>query len=124
MAPASGNAEIVREFKHAWENKDIQALIALLASDATSIADGGGRASAVRDPVEGAEQIARTFAEIAGRTPRLQVLECIVNGQPGLMAQQDGVTVTVLAFDFTGDRIRHIWVVRNPAKLQPWKTAQ
>ena len=49
-------------------------------------------------------------------------LERTVNGQPGLVAQQDGVTVTVFAFDVAGDRIRHIWVVRNPEKLRRWTT--
>jgi hypothetical protein len=28
----------------------------------------------------------------------------------------------VFAFDVAGDRIRHIWVVRNPDKLRPWAT--
>ena len=50
--------------------------------------------------------------------------ERTVNGQPGLVAQQDGVTVTVFAFDIAGGRIRHIWVVRNPAKLQPWTSTR
>jgi hypothetical protein len=50
------------------------------------------------------------------------ILERTVNGQPGLVAQQDGVTTTVLAFDLAGDRIRSIWVVRNPDKLRPWTT--
>jgi hypothetical protein len=39
----------------------------------------------------------------------------MVNGQPGLVAQQDGATVTVFAFDITGGRIRHIRAIRNPA---------
>ncbi len=47
-------------------------------------------------------------------------LERTVNGQPGLVAEQDGVTVTVFAFDFADGRIRHICVVRNPEKLRPW----
>jgi RNA polymerase sigma-70 factor (ECF subfamily) len=49
-------------------------------------------------------------------------LERTVNGQPGLVAQQDGLTVTVFAFDVAGDRVKHIWVVRNPEKLRPWTT--
>ena len=49
-------------------------------------------------------------------------LERTVNGRPGLVAQQDGVTVTVFAFGIAGDRINHIWVVRNPEKLRPWST--
>jgi RNA polymerase sigma-70 factor (ECF subfamily) len=47
-------------------------------------------------------------------------LERTVNGQPGLVAQHEGVTVTVFAFDVAGGRIRNIWVIRNPAKLRPW----
>jgi hypothetical protein len=38
------------------------------------------------------------------------------------VAEQDGVTVTVFAFDVAGDQIRHIWVVRNPEKLRHWTT--
>jgi RNA polymerase sigma-70 factor (ECF subfamily) len=36
------------------------------------------------------------------------------------VAQAGGVTVTVLAFEVAGDRIRHIWAVLNPDKLRPW----
>jgi RNA polymerase sigma-70 factor (ECF subfamily) len=58
-----------------------------------------------------------------GQRPQgLTILEHTVNGQPGLVAQQDGVTVTVFAFDVAGDRITHIWAVRNPDKLRPWTT--
>jgi len=28
----------------------------------------------------------------------------------------------VLAFDIVGDRITHVWAVRNPEKLGPWMT--
>ena len=87
------------------------------------IADGGGLASAALHPIEGGEQIARYVVDIAGRAPgNVTILEHTVNGQPGLVAQQNGVTVTVFAFDITGDRIKHIWAVRNPDKLRPWTT--
>ncbi|MEU6996222.1 RNA polymerase sigma factor SigJ [Streptomyces sp. NPDC046465] len=120
-APATAQrADVVRDFKQAWEAKDIDALIGLLDPDATTIADGGGLVSAQLQPVTGGEQIARVFADVAGRAPDLTLLERTVNGQPGLVAQQDGVTVSVLAFDFVGDRITHIWAVRNPEKLRPW----
>ncbi|MET9969037.1 RNA polymerase subunit sigma-24, partial [Streptomyces sp. NPDC006356] len=38
----------------------------------------------------------------------------------GLVAQLDGVAVSVLAFDFAGDRVQRIWAVLNPEKLRPW----
>ena len=115
-------ASIVRDFKQAWEAKDINALIGLLDPGATAIADGGGLARAVLRPIEGAEQIARACLDVARMAPGLTILERTVNGQPGLVAQQAGVTVTVFAFDVAGDRIRHIWAVRNPDKLRPWTT--
>src|SRR6185437_14430052 len=118
---AARQAGIVRAFKAAWEAKDIDALIGLLDPDATAVADGGGLALAFLDPIEGSERIARAWAYIAGRAPAgMTFAERTVNGQPGLVAEQDGVTVTVFAFEVAGDRIKHIWVVRNPEKLRPW----
>jgi RNA polymerase sigma-70 factor (ECF subfamily) len=121
--PTARQAGIVREFKKAWEARDIDALIGLLDPGATATADGGGLASTFLRPIEGGEQIARAWVEIASHLPsNMTVLERTVNGQPGLVAQQDGVTVTVFAFDIAGDRIKHIWAVRNPEKLRPWTT--
>ena len=121
--PTAEQADIVRNFKQAWEAKDIGALIGLLDPDATVIADGGGRVAAHLLPVEGSEQIARLVIEFASLAPDMTILERTVNGQPGLVAQLAGITVTVFAFDVAGDRIKHIWAVRNPEKLRPWLTA-
>jgi RNA polymerase sigma factor (sigma-70 family) len=122
-SPTAQQASIVRDFKAAWEAKDIDALIGLLDPDATAIADGGGLATTFLRPIEGGEQIARAWVEIANRAPsNMTFLERTVNGQPGLVAQQDGVTVTVFAFDVADDRITRIWAVRNPDKLRPWTT--
>ena len=122
--PTAQRAEIVRNFKRAWQAKDINALIGLLDPDATATADGGGLALTFLRPIEGGEQIARAWVELANRaTSNMTIFERTVNGQPGLVAQQDGVTVTVFAFDVAGDRIKHIWVVRNPEKLRPWTTS-
>jgi hypothetical protein len=86
------------------------------------IADGGGLVPASLHPVEGREQIAHMIVELAGRVLDLTLLERTVNGQPGLVAQQDGVTVTVFAFAVTDGQITHIWAIRNPSKLRPWTT--
>src|SRR5690242_16449565 len=119
-APPARQASLVLEFKRAWEARDIGALVGLLDPGATVIADGGGLVAAALDPIEGGEQIARYVAGLADRVFDLTLLERTVNGQPGLIAQQDGVTVTVFAFETTADRITRIWAVRNPDKLRPW----
>ncbi|TQM85072.1 RNA polymerase sigma-70 factor (ECF subfamily) [Saccharothrix saharensis] len=126
QAPAAvtvRHAAVVRDFKQAWEAKDIDALIGLLDPQVVTIADGGGLASAEPRPVTGGERVAAYFVDLVDRVPGLTVLERTVNGQPGLVTQHDGVTVTVLAFDVAGEVIKHIWAVRNPEKLRPWPGA-
>jgi RNA polymerase sigma factor (sigma-70 family) len=122
VTPTARQADLVRNFKQAWEARDIGALISLLDPGATVTADGGGLATAALRPIEGAEQIARFYVGIAGREPDLTLLERMVNGQPGLVAQHGGHTTTVFAFHIAGEKIKHIWAVRNPDKLRPWTT--
>ncbi|MFC0029369.1 RNA polymerase sigma factor SigJ [Micromonospora chaiyaphumensis] len=117
---AARRAGLVRAFKQAWEARDVDALIGLLAPDATATGDGGGLVTAALHPVEGAEHVARFFADRPAAAPGLALVERTVNGQPGLVAQRDGVTVSVMAFHVTGNRIDHIWAVLNPEKLHPW----
>ncbi|CAM4482730.1 RNA polymerase sigma factor SigJ [Nocardia ninae] len=113
-------AGVVRDFKKAWETKDIEALIGLLDPQAIATADGGGLALAFRDPINGGDQIAHAFMEIATHGPAVTLLERTVNGQPGLVAQLDDTIVSVYAFDITHDRISRIWAIRNPEKLRSW----
>ncbi|MFH8612873.1 RNA polymerase sigma factor SigJ [Streptomyces sp. NPDC018029] len=116
-------AGIVRDFKQAWEAKDIDALLGLLDPDATAIGDGGGLATTFLDPIEGGEQVARAWVEIARRRPDdMTFMERTVNGQPGVVAEQDGVVVTVFAFEVVDRKIKQILVVRNPEKLRGWTT--
>ena len=119
-APTYRQLAVVREFKNAWQTNDIAALVALLDPDVTFAADGGGRAPAALDPVDGAELVARYLADLAARSSGLTILERTVNGLPGLIVQDGATIVTVFAFDLADDRISHIWAVRNPDKLRPW----
>jgi RNA polymerase sigma-70 factor (ECF subfamily) len=117
----AAQAAVVRAFRQAWEAQDIEVLAGLLDPDATAIADGGGRAVTFLDPIDGAGQIAQAWMEIARRrTAAMTLTERAVNGEPGLVAEQDGEIVTVFAFEVSDGRISRIWVVRNPEKLRSW----
>jgi RNA polymerase sigma factor (sigma-70 family) len=121
--PAARQAAIVRAFKKACEAGDIGALIGLLDPSATVTGDGGGLAPAALRPIEGGEQVAHYLADLARAAPgNVRLLERTVNGQPGLVAQQDGITVAVYAFQIAGDQITRIWAILNPGKLRPWAT--
>ncbi|MFJ7335559.1 hypothetical protein ACIQUU_20210 [Streptomyces sp. NPDC101116] len=63
--------------------------------------------------------MARFLPERARAVPGIPLLVCWVNVRPGLVARKDGVTVSVLAFDIAGDRIRNVRAVLNPDELRP-----
>jgi RNA polymerase sigma factor (sigma-70 family) len=120
-APPAGQSGVVREFKEAWEAKDIGALIGLLDAEAVAIGDGGGRAVTFPHTLEGAEEVAHAWIEIANRMGAVLTFhECEVNGQAGLIARQAGEIVTVYAFEVAGQKIKRIWAIRNPEKLRAW----
>ncbi|GAA0232034.1 RNA polymerase sigma factor SigJ [Saccharothrix mutabilis subsp. mutabilis] len=118
--PAARRSRIVKRFKEALEVGDVEALLGLLDPGVTAIADGGGLVSTTLHPIEGAERIARSLVLLWDRVRRQTLLERTVNGQPGLIAQLDGVTVSVYSFEVVDDRITRIWAVRNPEKLRLW----
>jgi RNA polymerase sigma-70 factor, ECF subfamily len=90
---------------------------------ATVTGDIGLAPAALPGPLHGAEQIARACLAVISQAPGLTLLERTVNGQPGLVAQQDGVTMAVYAFQIASDRIKHIWAILDPGKLRSWTTA-
>ena len=51
--PTARQASVVRDFKKAWEARDVDALVGLLDPGATAIADTGGLARAQPGPIEG-----------------------------------------------------------------------
>jgi RNA polymerase sigma-70 factor (ECF subfamily) len=118
---AARQAEVVRDFRAAWTAQDIESLIGLLDPAAVATADSGGRVVAFRDPIEGGENIARLLVGLAARLQDAVVIsEATVNGRPGLIAEQDGVTISVYAFEVAGDRVTRLWIMRNPEKLRRW----
>jgi RNA polymerase sigma-70 factor, ECF subfamily len=59
--------EIAQRFLAAWENGDTEALIELLAPDATVYGDGGGKAPSIPVPLVGRERVAKALAGWAGK---------------------------------------------------------
>ncbi|WP_371402205.1 RNA polymerase sigma factor SigJ [Kribbella sp. NBC_00662] len=119
-APSAHRAELIRQFKQAWEETDIAKLVNLLDPEVTAVADGGGIVTAALEPVHGGTDVARYFADLPVFRLGRELVERTVNGQPGLVIQFEGVIETVIAFDVADDHITNIWAIRNPEKLGPW----
>jgi hypothetical protein len=97
---------------------DVAGLVDLLAADAVSYADGGGKVQATPLPIYGAAKVARLWASIPARSEPFTVRFVDVNGQPGAVAlAADGRAIGVLTLEVADGRVRSLWAVVNPDKL-------
>ncbi|MFC4111020.1 RNA polymerase sigma factor SigJ [Nonomuraea zeae] len=118
--PRASRAEterVLKAFKAAADAGDIGGLVELLHPEAVYVADGGGKATAARRPIRGAELIARlAVRQIEMRRPdAFQIIE--VNGQPALATYQGGELVWLDTVEIAGGRITAFRRLVNPEKL-------
>jgi RNA polymerase sigma-70 factor (ECF subfamily) len=119
------NAQITAQFLATAASGDVSALMAMLAPDATWMADGGGKASAARRPVVGAERVARALAGLVRRTRtelRVEMVNC--NSAPAVLLYFRGQLEGVITVEIADDKITNFYVVRNPDKLAALATAR
>lgn len=112
--------KLLRKFLEATSRGDMAGLLQLFSEDITIHTDGGGKATALMNPVQGREKAARAI--IGGdkkfRPEDVTFKFVQVNGQPGFVAYVHGQAVTVLTVDIIDGQICNIYLVRNPDKLQ------
>jgi RNA polymerase sigma-70 factor (ECF subfamily) len=116
---AERNAEITAQFLATAAGGDVEALMTMLAQDATWTADSGGKVSAARRPVVGAARVARAIVGLMRKTAGLGLhLELAVcNSAPAVLTYLDGRLEMVISVDITDDKITNFYVMRNPEKL-------
>ncbi|HWS91597.1 MAG TPA: RNA polymerase sigma-70 factor [Mycobacterium sp.] len=119
------NAEITAQFLETAASGDVQALMAMLAPDATWTADSGGIVSAARRPVVGADRVARAIAGLlqkAGSTLNVQMVIC--NSAPAVLLYLGEQLEGVITVEIADDKITNFYVMRNPEKLAALATAR
>jgi RNA polymerase sigma-70 factor (ECF subfamily) len=112
------SAEITSQFLATAASGDVDALMAMLAPDATWTADSGGVVSAARRPVVGAEKVARAIAgliRIGGAQLRVEMVNC--NSAPAVLFYLEERLEGVITVEIVDDKITNFYVTRNPAKL-------
>ena len=114
-----GHARLVTAFVDAARSGDLNALRELLTDDVRYVADGGGKAAAARHVVEGADRTAHVViaATKAGSAEGTVLHFGLVNGMPGIIVYSPDGSAQSVALEIDGDRIRAIYIVRNPDKL-------
>ena len=111
---------IVRRFRHACATGSVDELMGVLHTDATLVADGGGKATSATRPVLGADRVAKFLLGYAGKVHMTEAdFELVtINGAPGLLLRHPLAGTGTYSFDIVDGRIRAIYVVRNPDKLR------
>ena len=112
------NAEITAQFLLAAASGDVDALMTMLAPDATWTADSGGKVSAARRPVVGADRVARAIAGLmskAGPDLRVEMVTC--NSAPAVLLYLGEDLEGVITVEIVDDKITNFYVMRNPEKL-------
>jgi len=111
--------ELTRRFLTACGTGDLDGLLALLSDDVIVWTDGGGKVRAALRPVTGPHRSARFLLSVARRVPEgVSVREVSLNGQPGLVFEEEGGRVSIaLTLDVLDDMVVAVRVVTNPDKL-------
>jgi RNA polymerase sigma-70 factor (ECF subfamily) len=119
VVPPEQHRALARQFGEALTGGDTNALLSVLAAKVTTVSDGGGKVTAARVPIHGADLVARfLFGLWRMAPPGLALEEVTVNGRAGFVTLIDGEPRNVISFDISDDRIQAIYIVVNPDKLQ------
>ncbi|MGV0837420.1 RNA polymerase sigma-70 factor [Mycolicibacterium thermoresistibile] len=112
--------EITEQFLTAAGTGDLDGLLAMLAPDATWTADSGGKASAARRPIVGAERVAAAIIGIfrAGRRlPDVRIETAFYNSAPAIVVHSGDQLEGVFTVEVVDGKITNFYAMRNPDKL-------
>jgi len=98
---------------------DLPGLVSLLSEDITVWSDGGGKATAARQPIHGADRVARFLLGLMKKAPPDYSFRLArINGRPGIINYAWGRVFSVIVLDIADGRIQSMYSVVNPDKLR------
>jgi RNA polymerase sigma-70 factor (ECF subfamily) len=117
---AARTAEITEQFLTAAATGDLDGLLSILAPDAMWTADSGGKASAARRPVVGADKVAKAIIGIfrlGQKLPDVRIETAVYNSAPAVVVYSGGHLEGVFLVEVVDGKITHFYAIRNPDKL-------
>jgi RNA polymerase sigma-70 factor (ECF subfamily) len=113
-------AEITEQFMTAASTGDLEGLLSMLSPDATWTADSGGKASAARRPVVGADRVAKAIIGIfrlGQKLPDVRIQTAVYNSAPAVVVYSGDHLEGVFLVEIVDGKITHFYAMRNPDKL-------
>jgi RNA polymerase sigma-70 factor (ECF subfamily) len=111
---------VTERFLAAAVNGDVESLLAAMAPGVVLIADGGGKVTAARRPIVGADKVARFLAAVGPQgvdLPGLRVEVAEINGAPAVVAWTDEGPFMALQLVLVDGLVEQVLYVANPDKL-------
>jgi len=113
--------QLLLSFLSASQAGDMAALTSLLAEDAVSWSDGGGKVQTNLKPIHGQQAVARfwSFWLNLARNNQLPltVTQAEINGSPALLFWHEGSLAIVISLTLSAVGIQEIYALLNPEKL-------
>jgi RNA polymerase sigma-70 factor (ECF subfamily) len=116
-ADLSEHRAVVDAFLAASRDGDFEGLVSILHPDVVFRIDVGGRGPLAREPVTGAEPVARQVLA-RGRPFARFARPALVNGAAGVVVAPGGQTVAIVAFGIARRQIATIDLVADPEKVR------
>lgn len=117
-ADPSVHERLLGQFTSAIAANDTSALLSIMTADVQFVSDGGGKRPAALRVLNNPEEVAKILLHIGnanGGVKKARILT--LNGVPSLWFEDPKGYDSVMQFDVADDRIRAIFIVRNPDKL-------
>lgn len=113
---------LIGAFEHAIKTGETEPLKALLADDVKLIADGGGKVTAIAQPIIGNKTIVFITQNLRAWWAEYSLAAMETNGTLGLVVYRNDDLVGIVSFGYTKNaRIKSIQIMRNPDKLRAFQ---
>ena len=110
--------QLLLSFLSASQAGDMTALTSLLAQDAVSWSDGGGKVQSNLKPIHGQQAVARFWLSVARKNQRpLTFTLAEINGSPAILFWEEGSLAVVISLTLSAVGIQEIYALLNPEKL-------
>lgn len=110
--------QLLLSFLSASQAGDMAALTSLLAQDAVSWSDGGGKVQTNLKPIYGQQAVARFWPSVMRKNQRpLTFTLAEINGGPATLFWEEGRLAGVISLTLNAEGIQEIYALLNPEKL-------
>ncbi len=110
--------QLLLSFLAASQAGDMAALTGMLAHDAVSWSDGGGKVRTNLDPIYGQQAVARFWLSVISKTPRPLTTTLVeINGSPAMVLWDEGNLAGAISLMLSAVGIQEIYALLNPEKL-------